>query len=71
MYINVMVGSKLMINKRAFEFVEATCVTLIDDSFLIGRSAFAGCPQFLVFDVGGPNKNRKTAANTRLRFDSP
>ena len=60
-----MVVSKLMINKRAFEFIEATGVTLIDHSFLIGRSAFAGSPQFLVFDVGGPNQNRKTDANTR------
>ena len=44
--VDVMVSSKLMMNKRAPEFVEAACVTLIDHSFLIGRSAFAGCPQF-------------------------
>ena len=62
--IHVMVGSKLVINKRAFQLVEATCVRLVDHSFLIARSAFAGCPQCLGFDVGGPNQNRKTDTNT-------
>ena len=66
MYMYVMVVSKLMINKHAFQFIEAPYVTFIDHSFLIGRSAFAGCHQFLVFDVGGQIKtNCKTDANTR------
>ena len=52
-YMYVMVVSKLMINKRAFQFIEAPYVTFIDWAF-----CFCWLPPVFGFRCWGPNQNQ-------------